>query len=111
MSLPFRTTIFPFIERACTHSLSLTISGSGYGSIEIGNCENTGGEVAVYLRGERIAALTRAQQLEISSDTSVGLVVSFYHNDGDVLQIRDEGENSVFAMKNLVTNCVHGNNM
>merc|ERR1711933_491598 len=63
-----------------------TLSGSGSGSLQFGNCWNSG-TVRVYLSGALIS----------SAEPETTKVATFAFEGGDELELRDEGVNSVIA--------------
>ena len=92
------TNWFGWSHWANVGTVSIKLQGSGEATLDFGNCWDRG-EVKVYLNDKVVASAQKNTPTK---------TVSFNFRDGDILKLRDEGQNSVIAINVLTFRCGSG---
>ena len=79
-------------------TVSIKLQGNGEATLDFGNCWDAG-EVKVYVDDKEVAS---------AQPNTPSKTVSFNFRDGDILKLRDEGQNSVIAINVLTFRCGSG---
>ena len=77
-------------------AVSATLRGNGGATLDFGNCFHLEGEVTVYLNDKVVA---KAEKNTPSKKES------FNFNDGEILELRDEGDSSIISINDISFSC------
>ena len=92
------TNWFGWTDSSNVGSVSIKLQGNGEATLDFGNCWDAG-EVKVYVDDKEVAS---------AQPNTPSKTVSFNFRDGDILKLRDEGQNSVIAINDITFRCSSG---